>query len=188
MSSADSYWGRLVHFASVTDMRHACTIVTSVASRFKCRTLLTTKSRLALEIERINAYENERKTGVKRTVSDEQYRHAVKSAWSTLASHVIINGRVLVRNSMVHPDTGKIIPAPLRFSAFVPMNMIIVLGMLTPNASVRSNLRRKLRSNVHRDSRRQLYSGNLSINLITLRSTMQIAMLAMRCRTNRLQV
>jgi tricarboxylate carrier len=34
--------------------------------------------------------------------------------------------------SAVHPDTGDVIPAPLRFSAFVPMNMFIVTATLSP--------------------------------------------------------
>lgn len=33
---------------------------------------------------------------------------------------------------MIHPDTGKIIPLPLRFAAFVPVNICIVAGMLAP--------------------------------------------------------
>lgn len=34
-------------------------------------------------------------------------------------------------NAMIHPDTGEVIPAPFRFSAFLPANLFIVAGMLT---------------------------------------------------------
>jgi tricarboxylate carrier len=38
-----------------------------------------------------------------------------------------------VRDAVVHPDTKEKIPVPFRMSAFVPMNMPIVFGMLTAN-------------------------------------------------------
>jgi sideroflexin-5 len=37
-----------------------------------------------------------------------------------------------IRESAIHPDTGEPIPAALRFSAFVPVNMIIVTATLSP--------------------------------------------------------
>jgi len=37
---------------------------------------------------------------------------------------------------MIHPDTSKIIPLPVRLSAFVPINVIICAGMLMPNPSM----------------------------------------------------
>jgi hypothetical protein len=36
-----------------------------------------------------------------------------------------------IKDSIVHPDTGDKVFAPFRMSAFVPMNVPIVLGMLT---------------------------------------------------------
>lgn len=38
----------------------------------------------------------------------------------------------LVQSSM-HPDTGEVIPLPFRMSAFVPTNLLVVGGMLSPN-------------------------------------------------------
>lgn len=38
-----------------------------------------------------------------------------------------------IKESMVHPDTGKIIPEPFRFSAFAPVNILIVPTMLLPS-------------------------------------------------------
>ncbi|UZJ51788.1 hypothetical protein CBS101457_001108 [Exobasidium rhododendri] len=35
--------------------------------------------------------------------------------------------------SSVHPDTGEVIPLPFRMSAFVPTNLLVVGGMLSPN-------------------------------------------------------
>ncbi|KAH8920161.1 tricarboxylate carrier [Atractiella rhizophila] len=43
-------------------------------------------------------------------------------------------------DSSIHPDTGKPVPLPFRMSAFVPTNMIICLGMLMPNATLRSTI------------------------------------------------
>lgn len=38
-----------------------------------------------------------------------------------------------IRESMVHPDTGEVISPALRFSAFAPMNILIVPTMLLPS-------------------------------------------------------
>ena len=35
-----------------------------------------------------------------------------------------------------HPSTGEVIPAPLRFSAFAPANLVICAGMLRPNPTL----------------------------------------------------
>lgn len=43
-----------------------------------------------------------------------------------------------VKDAIIHPDTGDKIPLPLRGSSFVPMNVLIAAGMLSPGASVRS--------------------------------------------------
>ncbi|KAF0852420.1 mitochondrial tricarboxylate carrier protein (sideroflexin) [Andalucia godoyi] len=44
-----------------------------------------------------------------------------------------------VRDSMIHPDTKDVIPLPFRMSAAVPMNIVIVAGMLTAQ-SLSANL------------------------------------------------
>ena len=38
-----------------------------------------------------------------------------------------------IKEAMVHPDTGEVIPAVFRFSAFAPMNTFIVPAMLLPS-------------------------------------------------------
>eukprot|EP01114_Cavostelium_apophysatum_P014078 TRINITY_DN3556_c0_g1_i1.p1 TRINITY_DN3556_c0_g1~~TRINITY_DN3556_c0_g1_i1.p1 ORF type:complete len:350 (-),score=42.55 TRINITY_DN3556_c0_g1_i1:9-1013(-) len=43
-----------------------------------------------------------------------------------------------LRDAIVHPDTGKQIPLPVRFSFFVPSNVLITAGMLLPNPSIAS--------------------------------------------------
>lgn len=42
-----------------------------------------------------------------------------------------------VTDAIIHPDSKEKIPLPLRGSTFVPMNVLIAAGMLTPGASVR---------------------------------------------------
>lgn len=42
------------------------------------------------------------------------------------------NAQQLVQSSM-HPDTGEVISLPFRMSAFVPTNLLVVGGMLSPN-------------------------------------------------------
>ena len=41
-----------------------------------------------------------------------------------------------VLNATCHPETGEMIPAPFRFSAFAPANLIICAGMLRPNPTL----------------------------------------------------
>jgi len=41
-----------------------------------------------------------------------------------------------IKDSMMHPQTGKIIPAPLRLSAFMPANVVICFGLMLPNPSM----------------------------------------------------
>ena len=41
-----------------------------------------------------------------------------------------------IKDSMLHPQTGEVIPAPFRLSAFMPTNVIICYGMMLPNASL----------------------------------------------------
>ncbi|KAI9310533.1 Tricarboxylate/iron carrier [Dichotomocladium elegans] len=45
-----------------------------------------------------------------------------------------------VVDSTVHPDTGEPILLPFRMSCFVPTNMVLVAGMLTPNPSIKTIL------------------------------------------------
>lgn len=53
-----------------------------------------------------------------------------------------------VVESSIHPDTGLPVPVLFRMSAFVPTNLIICAGMLTPNPSVRFLLAFLLNSGV----------------------------------------
>jgi tricarboxylate carrier len=93
----NTYWGRVRHFADITDMR----------------TLFTTKAKLAESQKLLEEYDKGRiKLGTDVTID---------KIWEAKK----------VRDSMVHPDTGEIIPAPFRFSAFLPANLGIVVGMLT---------------------------------------------------------
>jgi len=41
-----------------------------------------------------------------------------------------------VVDAIIHPQTKEKIPLPFRLSAFVPMNVVIVAGMLAPNPSI----------------------------------------------------
>ncbi|KAL0481563.1 sideroflexin [Acrasis kona] len=92
----NTYWGRVKHFANVTDIR----------------TLFTTTKRLE---EAQNVLKRaEQPDGSPNLPSQEEVWEAKR-----------------IRDSMVHPDTGSIIPAPFRFSAFLPSNLGIVVGMLT---------------------------------------------------------
>ncbi|KAI7854413.1 Tricarboxylate/iron carrier [Circinella umbellata] len=45
-----------------------------------------------------------------------------------------------VVDSTLHPDTGEAILLPFRMSCFVPTNMILVLGMLTPNPTIKTTI------------------------------------------------
>ncbi|KAI8149437.1 putative mitochondrial transport protein fsf1 [Fennellomyces sp. T-0311] len=45
-----------------------------------------------------------------------------------------------VVDSTIHPDTGEPIFLPFRMSAFVPVNLVLVAGMLTPNPSIKTIL------------------------------------------------
>jgi hypothetical protein len=97
-------------------------------------------------MERIQTFENEQRLGIPHTVTEAHYKRAVIGMGFCLSEPpTSINGfcsdaLLAVKSSMVHPDTGEIIPAPFRFSAFVPMNMVIVLGMIAPNPSVRERI------------------------------------------------
>eukprot|EP00966_Prymnesium_polylepis_P058918 1365468-Prymnesium_polylepis.1 len=40
-----------------------------------------------------------------------------------------------VRDAVIHPETGEMIPAPFRFSAFAPANLVICAGLLASATS-----------------------------------------------------
>ena len=54
---------------------------------------------------------------------------------STTDDAALWNARKIV-SATTHPDTGEMIQAPLRFSAFAPANLIICAGMLRPNPTL----------------------------------------------------
>ncbi|XP_041371144.1 sideroflexin-5-like isoform X1 [Gigantopelta aegis] len=79
------------------------------------RTLLTTQSQLEAAIKLLDDY----KAGtVPPGVSDAQLWEALK-----------------IKQSIIHPDTGKKIFMPFRMSGFVPFGSPIVVGLLLPNQS-----------------------------------------------------
>lgn len=41
-----------------------------------------------------------------------------------------------IKDAMEHPQTGKVIPAPFRMSAFMPANIILCYGLMLPNPSM----------------------------------------------------
>lgn len=41
-----------------------------------------------------------------------------------------------ILGAVTHPETGEVIPAPLRFSFFAPANLVICAGLLRPGASL----------------------------------------------------
>ncbi len=43
---------------------------------------------------------------------------------------------VQIRDSMEHPQTGQVIPAFARMSAFMPVNIVLCYGLLLPQASI----------------------------------------------------
>jgi tricarboxylate carrier len=45
-----------------------------------------------------------------------------------------------IRDSMEHPQTGQVIPAFARMSAFMPVNIILCYGLLLPQASVATTM------------------------------------------------
>jgi len=85
--------------------RHFCNVT-------DFRTLFTTREKLDKSLNTIKEFESKSNQN---EISKKEYFQALK-----------------IKNSMIHPDTGKIIPLPLRFAAFVPVNICIVAGMLAP--------------------------------------------------------
>lgn len=45
-----------------------------------------------------------------------------------------------VLDSTLHPDTGEVIPLPFRMSSYVLSNLVVTLGMLTPNMGTAGTL------------------------------------------------
>jgi Sideroflexins len=85
------------------------------------RTLLTSQETLQESKDLIDSYEQ----GNFDADGDEAKEEHV---WNALR----------IRDSMVHPDTGETIFAPLRFSAFAPMNVLICSGLLASSPTVMS--------------------------------------------------
>lgn len=136
----DTYWGRVRHFANVTDMR----------------TLFVTDARLRQATEKIDEYERFR-TGKMSADEEQKYvsswpkitgattadkKSTATAATATTATQGTQAQGALallvkemwehkkVKDSVLHPDLGEKILLPFRMSAFVPMNVAIVAGML----------------------------------------------------------
>ena len=93
-----------------------------------------------------------------KTVSDSQLWQARKSAWQCVrlcrsrlcaASPCRTRSagltwccarRLAVRDGVIHPDTGEVIPVPFRMSFFVFANVPICVGMLLTAPTVRGRL------------------------------------------------
>eukprot|EP01122_Echinamoeba_exundans_P013161 TRINITY_DN5701_c0_g1_i1.p1 TRINITY_DN5701_c0_g1~~TRINITY_DN5701_c0_g1_i1.p1 ORF type:complete len:357 (-),score=77.77 TRINITY_DN5701_c0_g1_i1:111-1115(-) len=76
-------------------------------------------------------------------VSEEELNNSVKMLKDYEQTGVIPNNdpetlwrAKKVTGAIIHPDTHEKIPLPLRGSTFVPMNVLIAAGMLTPGASI----------------------------------------------------
>jgi len=77
------------------------------------RTLLCSKQQINDAVDLLQRYKNGQREGV----TQEQIWNARK-----------------IKDACVHPDTGEIIFAPVRFSAFVPTNIPLVIGMLSSSS------------------------------------------------------
>jgi len=82
-------------------------------------TLFTSDVKLKKAIKLLEDYE----TGKEINVSEKELWHAKK-----------------LKDSIVHPDTGEKIFWPFRMSAFVPLNTLIAVGLLTPNPTIANQL------------------------------------------------
>jgi len=97
----DNYWGRVIHFFNVTDPR----------------TLLVTNKTLQGAITLLDEYKAEKDEQVLKTnpkYDTNKIYYAMK-----------------LKQSSIHPDTKEPIFPAFRMSAFVPMNLLIVSGMLS---------------------------------------------------------
>lgn len=82
------------------------------------RTLLVSKQQMEAELKLLHEYEV---LGI---------NHPMDQLWKA-KKH---------RDALIHPDTGNIIPIPYRVSAFVPANIVIIIGLLNPQTSILSTL------------------------------------------------
>lgn len=78
------------------------------------RTLFTSNAQLSQHVNLISQYKN----GITTEITPELWR----------AKKVV--------DATLHPDTGEKVLLPFRMSAFVFSNLIVTVGMLTPNMSV----------------------------------------------------
>ncbi|KAL9645832.1 hypothetical protein ABK040_003564 [Willaertia magna] len=101
-----TYWGRVVHFFNVTDPR----------------TLLVTNSTLQGAIKLLDEYKSldpQNNADKTKLLTDPKFK----------AENIYY--AMKLQQSSIHPDTKEPILAPFRMSAFVPMNLLIVSGMLS---------------------------------------------------------
>jgi tricarboxylate carrier len=105
------YSGRLLHFLDVID---PCMLFVTEAQ------LVAARAKLAAAAAAAHRH-------------GMQHQHGDGPAYNAELWHA-----KKVVDSVVHPDTGEKIFLPLRMSAFVPVGVIFVLGMLRPQASLRS--------------------------------------------------
>lgn len=45
-----------------------------------------------------------------------------------------------IKDAIIHPDTGEVIPMPFRMSGFVPFGTPVVVGLLLPNQTLVTTL------------------------------------------------
>ncbi|KAF0977801.1 hypothetical protein FDP41_003123 [Naegleria fowleri] len=97
----NTYWGRVIHFFNVTDPR----------------TLLVSNSTLKGAISLLDDYKAEQ--DIKELQTNPKY--APEKIYYAMK----------LKQSSIHPDTKEPIFPAFRMSAFVPVNLLIVSGMLT---------------------------------------------------------
>ncbi|KAL7419354.1 Sideroflexin FSF1 [Cryptotrichosporon argae] len=105
-----TYTGRLAYFYSTTSPL----------------TLLASPSTLKQAQEDVRRYEDKIKEAGK------------DGYWVPLQDKERYDHAKQLVNSSIHPDTGEPVTLPFRMSAFVPTNLLICAGMLTPNPSLRT--------------------------------------------------
>lgn len=101
----NTYSGRLSHFYSTT----------SPLTLFASTTALQEAQAHVKEIESNFSKDKQKQFFVSRKDAERYWK-----------------SKQLVESS-VHPDTGEVIPLPFRMSAFVPTNLLVVGGMLSPS-------------------------------------------------------
>lgn len=151
----DTYIGRLQHFYTVTSpltlFAPRATLLEAQTNVRKAEELIKDGGGRGVWVspETRQKYWNERQRellpcsrqlGVVQPTLSLSDLSLLKSALASLLLPVV--------ESSIHPDTGLPVPVLFRMSAFVPTNLIICAGMLTPNPSVRSLLAFLLNSGV----------------------------------------